>query len=213
MTPPGNSRLSFTSSRNVLVAIVASLVRLVPKSPLAGATATVCSCCPATLPCASTSKVRTTRVPRCSLSLRTRARTCIEAVLMATIQAVGAWVTEILPSRSVGLAVSHPARMQNQKNPVSRSCFFFFASPPSVQDARNACAALKSNSLRELISFSLAPTEELFFKLDLQLVKRGVSKLPRLGIRQVFGHRLNDGDRRIFALRSFGGLIRFFDSA
>jgi hypothetical protein len=73
-------------------------------------------------------------------------------------------------------------------------------------------AAIKISAFRK-ISLGLAPAEELFFELNLQLIESGIGDLARLRISQIFGDGLNDRKALIFALGSFGNRVRLFDDA
>ena len=91
--------------------------------------------------------------------------------------------------------------------------FLFLGEPPVCPRCPERLCRSQIKFSEELIALSLAPTKELLFKLDLQLVEGGIRELPSLCIGQVFGDGLNDCDWRVFALRSLCGLVGFFDDA
>ena len=107
------------------------------------------------------------------------------------------------PIRGVG---RKPAGSNTKPEKSGQPFLLLFLSESTVGPRRpERLCSPQIKFFEELVSFSLAPTKELFFKLDLQLVKRSLRQLSRLRIGQVLGDGLNDCDWRIFAL---GGLYR-----
>lgn len=99
------------------------------------------------------------------------------------------------PNLSVGFEANQPARMQNQKNPVRRSCFFFLASAASSHEVRKDCTARRLISFRSLYPLSLTPREKLPPEEDIRLVEGGVGEFACFSVGQVLRHGLRDRDR------------------